>query len=199
MGDNVGCDAVGLVWAIYVKVPNFALSTVFIWLLNFRHVPLQNGSSVLQKFKCTGESSPFANCYLICQFTGYQHMSWQYRLRRCMIYKTLWPYCCYFTDIQFKIVNVFVYKISQEEKDLLKHEKIDNLALSPAEWKQVKLFNDLLAVHCWKSPCFVCCWLGMIWNSMQTMLNMHSHLIQQPPCTLCCLHLKHSIKPGPPN
>jgi len=30
MGDNVGHDAVGLVRAICVKVPNFALSTVFI-------------------------------------------------------------------------------------------------------------------------------------------------------------------------
>ena len=30
MGDNVGCDVVGLLQAICVKVPNFALSTVFI-------------------------------------------------------------------------------------------------------------------------------------------------------------------------
>ena len=64
-----------------------------------------------------------------------------------MIYKIPWSHCCHFTDIQFKIVNVFVYEISQEEKDLLKHEKIDNLVLSPVEWGQVKLFNDLLAVH----------------------------------------------------
>lgn len=51
------------------------------------------------------------------------------------------------TDIQFKIVDVFVYEIGQEEKDLLKHEKIDDLTLKPVEWAQVKLFNNLLAIH----------------------------------------------------
>ena len=40
-----------------------------------------------------------------------------------MIYEIPWLYCCHFTNIQFKIVNVFVYKISWEEKDLPKHEK----------------------------------------------------------------------------
>ena len=51
------------------------------------------------------------------------------------------------TDIQFQMVDVFVYEIGRYEKDLTKHQKIDNLALSSAEWKQVKLFNDLLAVR----------------------------------------------------
>ena len=63
-----------------------------------------------------------------------------------MMYKTPWLHCCHFTDIQFKIVNVFVYEIGRE-KDLPKCEKIDDLALSPMEWGQVKLFNDLLAVR----------------------------------------------------
>ena len=51
------------------------------------------------------------------------------------------------TDIQFKIVNVFVYEISRDEKNLMKRQKIDDLALSSTEWEQVKLFNDLLAVR----------------------------------------------------
>ena len=50
------------------------------------------------------------------------------------------------TDIQFKIVNVFVYEIGRDEKNLMKRQKIDDLALSSTEWEQVKLFNDLLAV-----------------------------------------------------
>jgi len=52
------------------------------------------------------------------------------------------------TDISFKIVDVFVYEIGQDERDHTKHQKIDNLALSPVEWDKVKLFNDLLAICC---------------------------------------------------
>jgi len=55
------------------------------------------------------------------------------------------------TDIQFQIVDIFVYEIGRDEKDLVKHHKINHLQLSSVEWEQVKLFNDLLAVHCWKS------------------------------------------------
>ena len=40
----------------------------------------------------------------------------------------------------------FVYEIGRNEKDLTKRQKIDNLALSSVEWKQVKLFNNLPAV-----------------------------------------------------
>lgn len=50
------------------------------------------------------------------------------------------------TDISFKVVDVFVYEIGQDERDHTKRQKIDNLALSPVEWERVKLFNDLLAV-----------------------------------------------------
>lgn len=50
------------------------------------------------------------------------------------------------TDISFKIVDVFVYEIGQDERDHVKRQKIDDLALSPVEWEKVKLFNDLLAV-----------------------------------------------------
>jgi len=52
------------------------------------------------------------------------------------------------TDISFKIVDVFVYEIGQDERDRTKHQKIDDLALSPVEWDKVKLFNDLLAICC---------------------------------------------------
>jgi len=52
------------------------------------------------------------------------------------------------TDIQFQIVDIFVYEIGRDEKDLVKHHKINHLQLSSVEWEQVKLFNDLLAVHC---------------------------------------------------
>jgi len=51
------------------------------------------------------------------------------------------------TDIQLKIVDIFVYEIGQDERDCTKHQKIDDLALSPVEWEQVKLFNDLLGVR----------------------------------------------------
>jgi len=52
------------------------------------------------------------------------------------------------TDISFKIVDVFVYEIGQDERDHVKRQKIDDLALSPVEWEKVKLFNNLLAVCC---------------------------------------------------
>jgi hypothetical protein len=45
-----------------------------------------------------------------------------------------------------QIINTFVYEIGRDEKDLGKHEKIDNLQLDAAEWDELKLFNDLLAV-----------------------------------------------------
>jgi len=51
------------------------------------------------------------------------------------------------TDIQLKIVDIFVYEIGQDERDCTKRQKIDDLALSPVEWEQVKLFNDLLGVR----------------------------------------------------
>jgi len=41
---------------------------------------------------------------------------------------------------------MFVYEIGQEEKDLFKQKKIDDLLLSDAEWEHIGLFNDLLAV-----------------------------------------------------
>ena len=52
---------------------------------------------------------------------------------------------------------MFVYEIGRDEKDLGKHEKIDNLWLDAAEWDKLKLFNDLLAVsptHI--SSCYYC-------------------------------------------
>ena len=45
-----------------------------------------------------------------------------------------------------QIINTFVYEIGRDEKDLGKREKIDNLQLDAAEWDELKLFNDLLAV-----------------------------------------------------
>jgi hypothetical protein len=45
-----------------------------------------------------------------------------------------------------QIINTFVYEIGRDEKDLGKREKIDNLWLDAAEWDELKLFNDLLAV-----------------------------------------------------
>jgi hypothetical protein len=45
------------------------------------------------------------------------------------------------------MVDIFVYEIGREEKDLIKRQKIDNLALSPVEWEKVKVFNDLLGVR----------------------------------------------------
>jgi len=61
-GDNIGRDVIGLVQAICVKVLFFALSAVNIWLLKFRLVHLQNGSSISQTFKCAAKLSPFASC-----------------------------------------------------------------------------------------------------------------------------------------
>ena len=51
------------------------------------------------------------------------------------------------TDLLKKIIDVFVYEMGREEKDLAKRQKIDNLALDPGEWEDIKLFNDLLAVR----------------------------------------------------
>lgn len=48
--------------------------------------------------------------------------------------------------ISQKIVDVFVYEIGHDEKDLVKRQKIDNLVLDCAEWEDIKLFNNLLAV-----------------------------------------------------
>ena len=48
--------------------------------------------------------------------------------------------------ISQKIVNVFVYETGHDEKDLVKCQKVDNLALNCAEWEDIKLFNNLLAV-----------------------------------------------------
>jgi len=45
-----------------------------------------------------------------------------------------------------QIINTFVYEIGRDEKDLGKHEKINNLWLDAREWNELKLFNDLLAV-----------------------------------------------------
>jgi len=40
-----------------------------------------------------------------------------------------------------------VYEIGQEEKDLTKCQKIDDLQLSDDKWAHIQLFNDLLAVR----------------------------------------------------
>jgi hypothetical protein len=45
-----------------------------------------------------------------------------------------------------QFVDIFVYEIGREEKDLEKRKKIDGLKLTPEEWGQVKCFLDLLAV-----------------------------------------------------
>jgi hypothetical protein len=45
-----------------------------------------------------------------------------------------------------QFVDIFVYEIGREEKDLEKRKKIDGLKLTPEEWGRVKSFLDLLAV-----------------------------------------------------
>ncbi|KAF8230568.1 hypothetical protein L208DRAFT_1214034, partial [Tricholoma matsutake] len=47
--------------------------------------------------------------------------------------------------LDMAFIDTFVYEIGQEEKDLSKCKKIDDLFLTDAEWECVGLFNDLLA------------------------------------------------------
>ncbi|KAF8219918.1 hypothetical protein L208DRAFT_1544821 [Tricholoma matsutake] len=56
-----------------------------------------------------------------------------------------------FTDIQTRGSAKTIHQLllDMAEKDLSKRKKIDDLWLSDAEWEQIGLFNDLLAVrHC---------------------------------------------------
>jgi hypothetical protein len=45
-----------------------------------------------------------------------------------------------------QIIYTFVYEIGRDEKDLAKHEKINNLQLNKEEWDELKLFNNCLVV-----------------------------------------------------
>jgi hypothetical protein len=51
------------------------------------------------------------------------------------------------SEIRHQIVDVFIYEIGRDEKDLEKCAKIDNLKLRSDEWESVALFNSLLAVR----------------------------------------------------
>jgi len=43
-----------------------------------------------------------------------------------------------------QLVDIFVYEIGRDEKDLVKRAKLDNLKLTEEEWGRAKLFLDLL-------------------------------------------------------
>ncbi|KAJ8496334.1 hypothetical protein ONZ45_g12488 [Pleurotus djamor] len=52
----------------------------------------------------------------------------------------------YSTNKREEVVDTFVYELGRLEKDLTKRAKIDNLKLSSAEWKRVKLLLELLSL-----------------------------------------------------
>jgi len=54
-------------------------------------------------------------------------------------------------DIQH--VNVFVYEMGLQERDLTKRAKIDYLRLTPNEWTHVGQFADLLSVRLFPHFC----------------------------------------------
>lgn len=49
--------------------------------------------------------------------------------------------------INIQHVNVFVYEMGLQERDLMKWAKIDYLRLTPNEWTHVGQFADLCKEH----------------------------------------------------
>jgi hypothetical protein len=100
-----------------------------------------------------------------------------------------------YVDVRIQHVDVFVYEMGLQERDLGKRAKIDYLRLTPAEWTRVDQFADLLSVRmtflCTKIHLIICTFV-----SMRMLLNRRSRLMLVQHFILPFWHLRHSTSPG---